>query len=366
MYTSSIYCIIEPIKLRWHAMSKLIKDPSKIAWDQFFTSGYLLEDPASHTIWGGYGQSDSSALTFFHTPFFKKNQNFHQPKECFCLKTKEFWEAITDFCLNDLELESDESIDESFLKQVSILIQDIKQAKFQKIVPVTYMSYKYSGRPELSLMKFKDLEGHLYGFWNQTGGIIGSSPEILFRRENDTDHFVALAGTISKNQSDAEAKLLNSEKDIHEHQLVISDIEKKLATIGKAQLEKSATKTSTFGPLLHLKTKLSSPSMAHSSGDLVKALHPTAALCGYPEEVAIERLKHQKHFELDGEERLFGGIFGVEYKDFALSIVMIRNIQWSKEKLIINSGCGVVSSSIPENELEEVQTKRKAIEERLR
>lgn len=343
-------------------MSKLLKQPSEVDWDQFFYAGYLLEDRATNTIWGGYGQSDSGALSFFYTKFFEKRRVSFGQEFVFCLETKVFWKEMVKRCLNDLELTPKGSIDEDFLNCAHNIIDAIKHKEMKKVVPVTFKEYSFQGRPELSLLKFKNLEGHLYGFWDKSGGVLGVSPEVLFYRSKKQDQFVALAGTIESSILDAKQALLDSSKDRHEHDLVIKDICNKLNRIGLKEVSIGETYTIEYGPLIHLKTEITTPKSERRIEDLIDALHPTAALCGFPERVAFELLKKQPHYQLEKEERLFGGVFGIETQDFSLAIVMIRNIQWKKDKLYIHSGCGLVDTSEPDKELEEVQNKRKAIE----
>lgn len=362
MYTSSIYCIFEPFKLLWHAMSKPYNTLHELDWEQFFESGYLLEDLATNTIWVGYGQSDSSALSFFHTKFFHKNMISDLPKAAFKVNRELFWGDFEKFCLKDFKLSKKGSIDKEFLAQAVELVDVIKAGKFEKIVPVTYQVYGFEGHPLKTLLKIRKLQGNTYGFWCKNRGVVGCSPEILYRRDSGLDEFLALAGTVELEDEFSAKNLLASAKDQREHALVIKDIKSKLQNIGYKEIEVSKTETVEFGPLVHLKTKIQARPDDISVSKIIAKLHPTAALCGYPEEKAIAYLKNLEHYQLHGEERLFGGIFGVNCEDFSLAVVMIRNLQWEGNKLWIQSGCGIVEASDPKLELNEVRSKRKTIE----
>ncbi|MAZ49584.1 MAG: hypothetical protein CME65_13570 [Halobacteriovoraceae bacterium] len=363
MYTSSIYCIFEPFKLLWHAMSKPYNTLHELDWEQFFESGYLLEDLATNTIWVGYGQSDSSALSFFHTKFFQKKMILNHPKTVFIVDRELFWIDFDRFCLKNFKLSQSVSIDKEFLTEAKELVEVIKSGDFEKIVPVTFKGYEYEGHPLITLLKLRSLQGNTYGFWGENGGVLGCSPEILYRRDNGVDEFLALAGTAEIKNKFSARNLIESEKDQKEHALVVKDIKSKLQSVGYREIELSKTETVEFGPLVHLRTKIKALSGDVRISNLIAKLHPTAALCGYPEEKAMAYLKNLEHYQLHGEDRLFGGIFGIEYEDFSLAVVMIRNLQWQGKKLWIQSGCGIVEASDPELELNEVRSKRKTIED---
>ena len=88
----------------------------------------------------------------------------------------------------------------------------------------------------------------------------------------------------------------------------------------------------------------------------------TAALGGYPHKKSQEKLKKLAYYAKEKENRLFGGVFGLDTPNYTLGLVMIRNVQWKSNKYFIHSGCGVVNSSQPEKELKEIINKRESIE----
>ena len=75
-------------------------------------------------------------------------------------------------------------------------------------------------------------------------------------------------------------------KEIEEQQLVTDFIENKIKDIAKNILIEKA-KTVKAGSLLHLKSKVNGELCKSSSFiSLIKALHPTPAVCGLPREKA--------------------------------------------------------------------------------
>lgn len=344
-------------------MSNTLINPLEIDWDQFLSNGYMLQEPHSHTIWGGYGQSDSSSLSFFHTGFFQQNSVFQSPAKVFKVSLLDFLELLKANLPDKIQIEKISDIDEEFLADANSLIKILRnpESNLKKIVPVTSAAYKYIGHPLSAVTRLAELPGFLYGFWNQEQGILGSSPEPLFVRAGGKDNFLALAGTIKASIPRAKQKLLESQKDRVEHNLVIQDISEKLKNIGYIDLEVGKTEIFEFGPLIHLRTEIQADESDIDIAGLVSGLHPTAALLGFPRKESHELLKQQTHYERDKSARLFGGVLGLSSKDLSFGVVMIRNIQWDKNHLYIDSGCGIVADSDAKLELQEVQNKRNAI-----
>ena len=69
-----------------------------------------------------------------------------------------------------------------------------------KAVPVAFEAAEINLTPQqISLMIFKLLQqsdvAEVYGLWNREEGMLGATPELLFRYEGAQLHSVALAGT---------------------------------------------------------------------------------------------------------------------------------------------------------------------------
>jgi isochorismate synthase EntC len=94
--------------------------------------------------------------------------------------------------------------------------------------------------------------------------------------------------------------------------------------------------------------------------ELTEIFSPTAALGGRPQNLALafleKTLYNQKY-----PNRTFGSAFGFYSADHAKFIVAIRNIQWNKNDLYIESGAGIVNDSQLPLELEEIGRKRNSI-----
>jgi len=117
-----------------------------------------------------------------------------------------------------------------------------------------------------------------YGLW------AGASPELLLKKEGNKYYTTALAGTV---RTTTNQPPVWNDKLIHEQALVTNGITSHLKNIGIYDLNVSEPKPHQAGPVTHLKTDIDF--VTEASIDIVlEALHPTAAVCGFPREEAKE------------------------------------------------------------------------------
>jgi menaquinone-specific isochorismate synthase len=200
----------------------------------------------------------------------------------------------------------------------------------------------------------------LYGAWSGDEGLIGASPEILFRRvEPGRVETAAVAGTYPAERG---LHLAADPKEAAEHQSVVDDIAGVLAPLGAVEIGPRELLCLPF--LTHLKTDLFlTPRHPVPFAGLVRALHPTAALGIAPRDADPGLLRR-----LDGglgRGRL-GAPFGVEWPDGrAACLVAIRNVQWRGRDVILGAGGGVIAQSRLEAEWAELGLKREAVKRML-
>jgi menaquinone-specific isochorismate synthase len=196
-----------------------------------------------------------------------------------------------------------------------------------------------------------------YGGWWDHEGLIGLSPEYLFLSTPDSIESMALAGTFPH----PGPQLLECEKSVREHELVVDDLRTQLGRFGKVQ--ETPTREWVLGSLKHLRTDLNVEGTSPSFMELVEALHPTPALGGCPRHLGTEWLK-TAHYA--NTRRRFGAPFGVNVPgELALCAVAIRNIQWHDGQTWQASGCGVVAGSDVHKEWDELSLKRRVVREQF-
>lgn len=202
---------------------------------------------------------------------------------------------------------------------------------------------------------------YLYGHWEENGGILGLTPEILFDRSQSVLSTMALAGTSSKQCSENDFK--KNLKEQQEHQWVIEGIKDSLSSWGNATV--GALKVLSLPHLNHLMTPIEMPfPESISFEEAVRALHPTPALGAFPKQAGMQWLmRYGKQIE----RGWYGAPLGALYpqKQMSRCLVAIRNVQWNKKGMHIGAGCGIVKESQYEKEWNEVKLKIKTIQQVL-
>ena len=238
------------------------------------------------------------------------------------------------------------------------ILDHISRHEFQKAVAVVFEDLEFAAPLEARMFSRALRPGQFtYGFEFLGEGICGCTPELLFRVEGQKLFTMALAGTaLSTGPS-----LLEDPKERHEHQLVIDHIAEELKIYGVVNV--GVTEERTYGKLKHLYTPVSVDlARPPEFMDLVRSLHPTAALGGWPKKSALEWLGSQSFHSM---RKRFGAPFGYQHGEQMVCVVAIRGIQWWGTRARTATGCGVVEQSIVRKEWKELELKREAIYQML-
>ncbi|CAM7870286.1 isochorismate synthase EntC [Atlantibacter hermannii] len=193
------------------------------------------------------------------------------------------------------------------------------------------------------------------------GALIGASPELLLRKENQHFWSLPLAGSARRHPNQTEDKLvgdrlLNSTKDRHEHQLVTQAMRQILA--GRSQrLEVPKIPSLITTPTLwHLATAIAGETRSEPENALSLAclLHPTPALSGFPHTVARQVIAELEPFDRE----LFGGIVGwCDDRGNGEWAVAIRCARLKDNQIRCFAGAGIVPASVAESEWHETGVK---------
>lgn len=237
----------------------------------------------------------------------------------------------------------------------------MQRGDFHKIVPVLFEHGRFTKRGNwwrafASQLAMLPPGLRAYGYSYNKHGMIGATPEVLFQGEAHGYRTMALAGTRTVAYAH---ELLRDPKERLEHRLVVDDIVRRLAPFGNVEI----------GPLgllrlpqiAHLMTPIffaeSGGSEKMSFAEMVRRLHPTAALGVSPRTQAGERWLREA--DRGVKRKTFGAPFGIEREDrSALALVAIRNVQWQGDVVRIGSGAGLLPESQLEREFEELRQKR--------
>ena len=243
---------------------------------------------------------------------------------------------------------------ELFFKTHQEVLTAIRDGQFQKMVPFTefYSSGVITPLSAMNHMKSLPANFFPYGLWDEKSGMVGATPELLYYRKGLVFKTMALAGTAPVG---GEAKL-HTEKERNEHQLVIDGLVDVLSKFGEVKV--GETKIVQYTHLCHLKTDVEVALRGDvSDEDLIRSLHPTAALGGWPREAS--RKWHSENALSQGRGQ-FGAPLVVRYQDETWVLVCIRGVQWQGSDICLRVGCGVVEGSEAVSEWQELALKKRA------
>ena len=248
--------------------------------------------------------------------------------------------------------------------QVGRALESVEQGRLRKVVLA--QALRVSLQADLSvpdvLGRLADTYPDCYRFMlSPSDGetFFGATPERLVSLRGRTVRTEALAGSTGRGDTPAEdewlaAELLDSRKDIHEHELVAEAIRDQLepfaasVRIGDRTVRRLAT-------VQHLRTSIT----AELAGDehilsLVKALHPTPAVGGLPPDAALETIRETEAFDRGWYDAPIGWVDSAGNGTFAVGI---RSAVARERTATLFAGAGIVADSDPDREWDEVQLK---------
>ncbi len=357
-----------------------VLDSSRLS--TFFQSGgFLRRQDGDCLLWLGLRpfrrtpeHHEDPLFSICYNEFFDSQTRFLQAsQEPISLSSHELAEAL-EFFLNSSPSEpvlkkADFRLSTfaDFEKTVQILLGKIQRGEIEKAVPVVFSrSEKKPTAVDIAQWISHLLQTpptvHAFGFWHEGIGILGATPETLFHKKNAHLSTMALAGTMPRSEIGIRLSLLKDPKEMHEHQLVVQDLERQLGKLGTVQ--KTLPQILELPTLLHLQSLLEVETSEHSIGRLIQLLHPTPALGVSPRAYGFHWL--QSLNDQQGR-RIFGApvAFSLPSEKTGaetLCLVAIRNMQWDENGSRMGAGCGIVKESLPEREWQEVQHKLSSIQ----
>jgi anthranilate synthase component 1 len=196
--------------------------------------------------------------------------------------------------------------------------------------------------------------------------IVGSSPEILARVEDEQVTVRPIAGTRKRGATDAEdraleAELLADPKELAEH-LMLIDLGRndagRVSETGTVRLtEKMAVER--YSHVMHIVSNVTGRLKdGMSCVDVLRATLPAGTLSGAPKIRAMEIID-----ELEPVKRgVYGGAVGyLSWNGNMDTAIAIRTAVIQKGTLHIQAGGGIVADSVPEMEWQETMNKGRAI-----
>ncbi len=187
---------------------------------------------------------------------------------------------------------------------------------------------------------------------------LGSTPERLYARHQRRLTTEALAGTALVSDDPAENRqqaqwLLRDRKNIHENQLVAEGICANLSAFAK-QIQLGEIGLKPLRRVQHLRREITALLTENCTDlDCLKAIHPTAAVAGLPQQSAKTLLAQIENYD----RSWYAGTLGFFNRGRAEFCVTIRSAFIEADKIRVFAGAGIVEGSVPLLEWQEIERK---------
>lgn len=217
-------------------------------------------------------------------------------------------------------------------------------------------------------------ESTIFAFRRARRTFLGATPERLIRVDGRSFRTVAIAGSIGRGADDAAdaelaRRLLASEKDREEHDVVVASIRERLGPVCEELRIAPEPRVLTLRTVQHLATEIEGR-IRDSAGErgrdhedigllaLAERLHPTPAVGGEPREMALDLIDEHESFD----RGWYAGPIGwVGADDGGELMVALRSGIVDRTQATLFAGCGIVADSDPDGEWEESRLKLRAL-----
>lgn len=248
--------------------------------------------------------------------------------------------------------------DEAWLEQAAQALADIRAGALDKVVLARSVQVR-SAQPFAPATLMAALAAryagciHFAHAFPRGGVLLGATPESLVSFVDGKVTSDALAGT------DWREGLLEDDKNLHEHRLVVNAIVRALEPVCAFLEIPARPNIFRLQELRHLRSVIrGSTHPGITLFDLVERLHPTPAVGGAPTRRALEWLARHG----DARRGWYSGATGwIGFNGDGEFAVALRCAWLNGVEAELFAGAGVVAGSDPQNELEETEAKLNAM-----
>ena len=257
---------------------------------------------------------------------------------------------------------------EDFKTAVEKARQYIIDGDAMQIVLSQRLSIPFKQKPIDLYRALRSLNPSPYMYYLNLGDhyVVGSSPEILVRLEDQTVTVRPIAGTRPRGKDREhdlalEKELLADPKELAEH-LMLIDLGRndagRVSQTGSVELTEKMI-VERYSHVMHIVSNVEGklkPGM--SAMDVLRAAFPAGTVSGAPKIRAMEIID-----ELEPVKRgIYSGAVGyISWSGNMDTAIAIRTAVIKDEQLYIQAGAGIVYDSVPENEWVETMSKARAI-----
>ncbi len=256
----------------------------------------------------------------------------------------------------------------NFTKSVDAIKSYISNGDVMQVVLSQRMTIPFNNDALAFYKQLRNLNPSPYMYYLNLDGfsIIGSSPEILVRLENQNLTVRPIAGTRPRGIDDKEDRSLERDlkedpKEVAEHLMLIdlgrNDIGR-VSQIGTVKLTDKMI-IEKYSHVMHMVSNVTSKLKSDMGVmDVLRATFPAGTVSGAPKIRALEII-----YELEPVKRgIYAGAIGyLGWNGNMDTAIAIRTCIIKESVLNIQCGAGIVFDSVPEREWEETINKGKAI-----
>lgn len=244
----------------------------------------------------------------------------------------------------------------------------IEEGDIMQVVLSQRLSVDYTARSFDLYRALRTINPSPYMYYLNLGDfeVVGSSPEILVRLQDDTVTVRPIAGT-RKRGADTEAdvaleqELLADEKEVAEHLMLIdlgrNDVGR-IAKIGSVDLTEQMI-IERYSHVMHIVSNVEAELGDNFDAiDVLKATFPAGTVSGAPKIRAMEIIAE---FEPLKRGVYSGAVGYLGWNGNMDTAIAIRTAVIKDQKLYIQAGAGIVADSVPEYEWKETLSKARAL-----
>ena len=277
------------------------------------------------------------------------------------------------FASYDFETKGDESSpisDADYLKMVNQGILHCQRGDTFQIVLSRQFRQRFSGDDFKVYRSLRSINPSPYLFYFDFGSfrIFGSSPETHLKTNNGRAYIDPIAGTFRRTGDDEKDRqlvqeLLKDPKENAEHVMLVD--------LARNDLSRNCTdvtldiykKIQFFSHVIHMVSNVSGEIIPGSNPvKLYADTFPAGTLSGAPKVKAMQLIDDIEHHGRD----FYGGCIGYVGLDGEINqAITIRAFLSKNNTLYYQAGAGIVSKSVPEKELEEVNHKLGALKQAI-
>ncbi len=311
------------------------------------------------------GSQTNAFITIFLDP--TSDQQFYIDRILALARTLENFED-----LQDCDLVLSERLDtpgrEKWRWAVGRSIESISTGQIDKIVLARRSDFKLTKGADPSVL-LNHLAENAAGCYrilyspSEEATFLSLSPERLFLCNGRLLSTEAVAGTIRRGASEIEDlalenRLRTNAKDRVEQSIVVEGITSSLEPLCDKIEFSSTASVMKLARVQHLISEFRAILNSNATiGEALTALHPTAAVCGNPQQAALDLLRNIESFSRGWYASAIG-VVGAEHCEFAVGI---RSAVVRGHSISLFTGAGIVSQSDPEAEWQELEEKLQSV-----